>query len=344
MFEINLITIQVLIGLIFLSKFKQISNFINLFDYPDYKRKIHNKKISCIGGLFIFFNIIIILSCNFFLENTLISKNYFDRNIINFISFFFALLIIFLMGLFDDIYVLKPNIKFLILILIISCLVISDQDLVISFLRFSFFDTVYDISKFSSFFSIFCIIVFINAFNMYDGSNLQASSISIIIFTYILFLQKSIDLFSISLIISLIFFSILNFKNKLFLGDNGSLILSFIICYVFIKFYNKELILYADQVCLFMLLPVIDLLRLFIVRARNGKSPFKPDKKHLHHILLEKFEQKIVMLILLSIYFFPVLFGAITKEYLFFMIVQIILVLVLYIFLNGKSKKNVKSN
>ena len=76
------------------------------------------------------------------------------------------------------------------------------------------------------------------------------------------------------------------------------------------------MILYADQVCLFMLLPVIDLLRLFIVRARNGKSPFKPDKKHLHHILLEKFEQKIVMLILLSIYFFPV-FGAITKEYLF---------------------------
>ncbi|MDC3062400.1 undecaprenyl/decaprenyl-phosphate alpha-N-acetylglucosaminyl 1-phosphate transferase [Candidatus Pelagibacter sp.] len=344
MFETNLIAIQFLIGLIFLSKFKLISNFINLFDHPDYKRKIHNKKISCIGGLFIFFNIIIILFCNFFLENNLISKYYFDQNIKNFILFFFALTIIFLMGLFDDIYVLKPNIKFFTLIVIISCLVMLDQDLVINFLRFSFFDTVYDISKFSLFFTIFCIIVFINAFNMYDGSNLQASSISVIIFTYILFLQKSIDIFSISLIISLIFFSILNYKNKLFLGDNGSLILSFIISYVFIKFYNKQIIFYADQVCLFMLLPVIDLLRLFIVRIWNEKSPFKPDKKHLHHILLKKFKPKVVMPILLSIYFFPVLFGVITKEYLVFMIVQIIFVLGICIFLNSKSKKNVKSN
>ena len=93
-----------------------------------------------------------------------------------------------------------------------------------------------------------------------------------------------------------------------------------------------------------MLLPVIDLLRLFIVRIWNEKSPFKPDKKHLHHILLKKFKPKVVMPILLSIYFFPVLFGVITKEYLVFMIVQIIFVLGICIFLNSKSKKNVKSN
>ena len=58
MFEINLITIQVLIGLIFLSKFKQISNFINLFDYPDYKRKIHNKKFLALE-VFLYFLILL---------------------------------------------------------------------------------------------------------------------------------------------------------------------------------------------------------------------------------------------------------------------------------------------
>ena len=128
----------------------------------------------------------------------------------------------------------------------------------------------------------------------------------------------------------MIFFSILNFKNRLFLGDNGSLVLSFIICYVFIKLYNKEIVFYVEQVCLFMLLPVIDLLRLFIVRLLNGKSPFKPDNNHLHHMLIKKFNIYPTQLILFCVYSIPVFLGLFTQKYILFIILQIIIYLLIY--------------
>ena len=322
--------------MIILKLFKKISNIIGLFDYPDYKRKIHNRKISCIGGLFILINITVFFIFNFFFYENLVSKNYFSTQL-SFISFFTSLIIIFLMGFLDDKYNLKPNIKIFILILVIISLLIIDKDLRLTFLRFSFYEEVYDISNFSLFFTTLCILVFINSFNMYDGSNLQVSSLSILIFSYLLFLQNKMDFFLITLIISLTFFSILNFKNKLFLGDNGSLILSFIICYTFIKLYNNEIVLNSDQVCLLMLLPVIDLLRLFIVRIFNRKSPFKPDKNHLHHLLIKKYDLRKMKLILFGMYSIPVFLGILTGKYLLFIILQILIYFATY--LNCKKKK-----
>ena len=64
-----------------------------------------------------------------------------------------------------------------------------------------------------------------------------------------------------------------------------------------------------------MLLPVIDLLRVFIVRINNGKSPFEPDRNHIHHILIKKFNIYYTQLILLSIYLAPIIFGFITQKF-----------------------------
>ena len=93
------------------------------------------------------------------------------------------------------------------------------------------------ILKFSLFFSLFCFLVFLNAFNMFDGINLQASLYSIIIFSFILFYFTNSYLLKI-LLIYLIFYSYLNFKNKSFLGDRRSLLIAFLISYMFIKLYN----------------------------------------------------------------------------------------------------------
>lgn len=337
MFEYSFIIFLILSNIIFLIKFENISQFVGLFDHPDFKRKIHNKKISCLGGVLIFINITILLTFNFFSNEVLISKNYFEVKLLSFIFFYVSLFFIFLMGLYDDKYGLKPNIKILILSFIVLILLLVDKNLGISYLRFSFNQEVYDVTNFSILFTTLCILVFINAFNMYDGSNLQVSSISIIIFSYLLILQNYKDYFLITLIISLITFSYLNFKNKLFLGDNGSLILSFVICYVIIKPYNKEIVFYADQVCLFLLLPVIDLLRLFITRVFNGKNPFKPDKNHLHHILIKKFDIYPTKFLLFSIYSVPVVFGLFTEKYLLFIILQILVYLLVYFKLRKKK-------
>jgi len=90
-------------------------------------------------------------------------------------------------------------------------------------------------------------------------------------------------------LIYLFFFSYLNYRNKSFLGDGGTLLIAFIVSYVFIKLYNLELIRYTDQIFIYMMLPGIDLIRLFFKRIANKKNPLRPDRNHLHHLLIKKF-------------------------------------------------------
>ena len=114
------------------------------------------------------------------------------------------------------------------------------------------------------------------------------------------------------LLISLIFFTYLNHKNKAFHGDSGSYLLAFLFSYFFIKFYNQTGSISTDQIVLFMLIPGLDLMRLFVLRIYNRKSPFFPDRNHLHHVLLYKFS-----LIQTNILIFSLISVPSTLSYLF---------------------------
>lgn len=332
MVDVEFIILVFLVNIFYLIKNQYISELFKLYDHPDFKRKIHLKKIPCIGGYYIFSNIILLIFYDFFNSSKLIPYEYFQYETTNFFFFIITFIVIFLIGIYDDKYGLKPNIKLILFILVILFLVKADRDLAIKSLRFSFIESEYDISDYSQFFTIFCIIVFMNAFNMYDGSNLQVSSISIVIMLYFFSLTRTFDYLSFTVIVSLGFFSILNFKNKLFLGDNGSLILSFLISYSIIKFYNMNNFIYADEVCLILLLPIIDLLRLFIYRISSGKSPFLSDKKHLHHLILKKISYNKSILLLFMLYLLPIALAFITKKYLISIVVQVIIYSILVIF------------
>ena len=109
---------------------------------------------------------------------------------------------------------------------------------------------------------------------MFDGINLQFSAYSIIIFLGILNLNFDSLLIKI-ILISILTFTFLNLKNKCFLGDSGSLLISFIIGYFFIKLYNNEIINYTDEVVIYMLLLVLILIRLFFKRILLKKKSVK---------------------------------------------------------------------
>tara|TARA_Y100000816_G_C25688561_1_gene364347 strand:- start:99 stop:482 length:384 start_codon:yes stop_codon:yes gene_type:complete len=91
--------------------------------------------------------------------------------------------------------------------------------------------------------------------------------------------------------------------NKSFLGDSGSLLIAFIIGYFFIKLYNNKLITYTDEVVIYMLLPGVDLIRLFFKRILLKRNPLSSDRFHLHHLLLSKyfFKKTVVILVVLII-------------------------------------------
>ena len=93
------------------------------------------------------------------------------------------------------------------------------------------------------------------------------------------------------LIVSLIYIFYLNLKKNIFLGNSGSLFLGCLIGLNIILNYNLEIskIHYpAENIFIALMLPGIDMLRVFIIRISKKKNPFSPDRIHLHHLLLNK--------------------------------------------------------
>ena len=273
----------IVINLILFLYINKISKFLKLYDYPDNNRKIHKSKVPLIGGIYFFINITFYL----ILENfVLVDQTYFS-NKREIISIYFGGLIFFLMGVYDDKNNLNPNTKLILSIFAIFISISLSNKFIVNDLNFLFYEKQINLDKFSIPFTIFCILVFLNAFNMIDGINGLSISYFLICTFYLLFISIW-NLFFIILIICSIFFLYYNFKNKIFLGDSGSLLLGFILALIFIKSYNEDKIL-ADQIIILMILPGIDLLRVAISRILKKKHAFEPDRNHLHHILMKKF-------------------------------------------------------
>jgi UDP-N-acetylmuramyl pentapeptide phosphotransferase/UDP-N-acetylglucosamine-1-phosphate transferase len=302
-FYIYLLSSLIFTNLLFIIFYKSITNKINLFDHPNLKRKIHKTKIFLGGGILFEINIIvliILLSYNNFLE-----KDYF-YSLKSYISFFIIPLFLFIIGYFDDKKNLSANIKLILVSLIIYCAVTIDSDLLITEIKFNTLEKVFYLSNFSTVFSVLCFLLFINAFNMFDGINLQAGVYSFLIF-FIFLINNVLPILSIFFLITLSFYIILNYLNKIFLGETGCILISYYISYFFIKSYNIEKAFFADQIILYLLFPGLDLFRLFFYRIINKKNPFAADANHLHHYLLKKYEPVKVFIIIFLAYALPII-------------------------------------
>ena len=249
------------------------------------REKYIKKKTPLIGGVILIINLLLLI--------VLINFEYFKPILQNysFITFedlklyiIFAVPL-FLIGLYDDKFDLNPNLKLFLLGIIIFLFLYFDNSSLIMDLNFSFFEKTIHTGKYSYLFTILCYLLFVNACNMFDGINLQLILFSLFIF--IIFILKGFfSIFFILLSICLIFLGILNYRNKIFLGDGGSYLLSSIIGCTFIYQYKYfDNFFYGDEVFIILLIPSIDMLRLFIVRSINKKNPFKGDLNHFHHIV-----------------------------------------------------------
>ena len=91
--------------------------------------------------------------------------------------------------------------------------------------------------------------------------------------------------FFLPLLIFSFYFLINNIKNKLFLGDLGVYIYSFIISYLLIKTYNIEKNIFCDEILVLILFPALDMLRVIFTRILTGKNPLTADNLHIHHLI-----------------------------------------------------------
>lgn len=306
--------------------FKQndyISNKIELYDYPDNKRKLHKKKTALTGGIFIFLNLIIfffLLKIDYLQIPDLDLQT--EREIVS-----LCLLIIsqFTIGFYDDKYELNPFKKlFLSAFFIFVCLVI-DENLIIR--ELNFFTESYSIklSVFSIPFTILSFLLFLNALNMFDGIDLQVPIYTSFLFIYFI-LNENIQLI-IFILPVMLFIIYYNFKKKLFLGDSGSNLLAALISYIIIKNYNSGTeVMYCDEILLLMLVPGLDMLRLFIFRIYKGKNPFLSDNQHIHHLYFKNFSKKFTIFIIQMHIVIPLIIFSFFNYLLFILIISSIII------------------
>ncbi len=325
------ISFLLILNTILFCYYKKISRILNVYDKPDNKLKKHSNIAFPVGGIVFYLNLILILIYD--LLN--LKLNIFGLTDRSLIIFFLVFSGIFFLGFFDDKYNLNYKIKFFVLSIIIASALFFDENLQIKELRFSIIDLQISIDLIQIFISTFFILLFINALNMFDGINLQVGIYTLIICFFLYFLNPNIMIF-LYLKIFLIFFLFFNNYKKVFLGNSGSMLISFFLSYYFIKYYNLNYFNYAENVYIFMCIPGLDMFRLFIERILKNKNPFKGDNNHIHHILFKNLGLLKTTIIIQFLIFISIV---ISYYYLNF---SLFLSLIIYIFILSiyKNKKN----
>ena len=283
---------SLIISLVSIPQIMLISAKKRLFDIPDNDRKIHMRIVPNLGGIGIFFAYITTSSL-FLNPDSFRNWNYITA----------SSLLLFLTGVMDDLVSLGPSKKFMAQF-IAAFITVCIADIRLTSLHGIF--GVYELTYwYSVIFSVVGCIFITNAFNLIDGIDGLAGSIGVLCtFTMGVCLAASGNAGAASLAFSLMgaIAGFLRFNTapaKIFMGDTGSLLMGYTIsalCIMFINSYDsvKEIgrIIHSPGgalvVCLSVLfVPVFDSFRVFSTRLAKGISPFKADRSHLHHYLLD---------------------------------------------------------
>ncbi len=298
--EVLIISLILVLNLFCYLYLKKISKLLNLFDYPDEVRKLHKFKTPLLGGIFIYSSILLYI---LIIPNiTKLGYSYFY--LYSFKSIFFLIFSfssIFILGYLDDKFTISPDKKLVILFLICYIYVISDNTVRIEQIRLDFINLDIEINKFSPIFTSIFIVTFIIFSNMFDGIDGQSSFFFIFTIFILIFNNLVILNFLIFLIILLGIFFYFNIKSRIFLGDNGIFVIGFIISVLYLKTYNVYGTLSFDKLILISFFPLIDMIRVSLMRIFKGQNPMRPDTTHLHHIIKHK-KAKLIFISLLTIY------------------------------------------
>lgn len=249
-------------------------------------RSSHQSLATRSGGSSLFLSLLLI-SIFFYINN----------NEIYDFSLLIPIAIMVVVGLYDDIHKLDFKLKFIFQIIVAK--IIIDNGLIIDNLHGIF--GVFELSRIlGQVFTIFIIVAIINSINFIDGiDGLAISVIALFLLSFELFSSNLSDMFFLTLIIlgSVIPLYFFNFrkKNKVFLGDSGSLFLGAVVSIYVLKILSQDYSIkpyYDINKVIFVIsilsYPIFDIIRIFFLRLYKKKSPFLPDQQHIHHLILAK--------------------------------------------------------
>lgn len=288
-FQIAVFVIAFIISFI-LSKF--FAEYIRKFPFhkifPHEKSRFHKDKkdILKVGGMIVFISAILAIFIALIFKRDLGIPLYDLKKIAGFTV---GSILIFILGIYDDAKKIGYKTKFLWQVIATIPLIVSGY----SITRVSFFGASLEIYWLGYILMIFWIVLVTNAVNLIDGLDGLACGIAIITFSALAIISHvsyhpSIELLCFACLGSLLAFLKYNiYPAKLFLGDNGSLLLGFILAVLSLQINVKmNTLTMLSLPVLILMLPIGSTIYSFLRRLIKGKNPFMADRLHLHYLLL----------------------------------------------------------
>ena len=292
--------LSAVLGWLFIPRVLILSHRRRLFDMPD-DRKMHDTPVPRLGGI-TFLPILLICVCLVVGIWVMLGIPYvtihLDVMFIRFVLLFVGMMMLYLVGVVDDLIGVSYQAKFLVQI---ACALLFP----LSGLWIHDLSGLFWINELPAWvgipLTVFAVVYVTNAINLIDGvDGLAAGICSVSLCTLGLAAtvrgQHLFLLFAFGMLGILLPFWIYNVYgnvekgHKIFMGDTGSLTLGYLVSFLLIYMASESGMTFPKEMLIIglstMLLPMFDIVRVVIVRIRNHHNPFLPDKNHIHHKLL----------------------------------------------------------
>ncbi len=279
---INLFLTSLFLTIIFIFVLVPYALKLGFVDKPCI-RKQHTNPTPPIGGIAIFLGMLLTLW-------------FYDIHMPQQTAFIMATFLLVIVGAIDD--HVNLNVKIRLTVQVFAALIMTEiADIKITDVGALFGNDTFHLGSFSTVLTVFAVVGGINAFNMIDGIDGLSGSSSLISIGLVALLAAfynqplilHISLIFIGAISAFLVFNLRIFGRKkglIFLGDSGSTLLGYVICWLIISAsQGAERIMPPVLVLWLIAIPLFDSICIMLRRIQKGQSPFAPDREHLHHIL-----------------------------------------------------------
>lgn len=302
-FVLLTLIISATIGYIAIPRIVIIAKMKRLFDHPD-ARKVHTASIPRLGGLSFFpgamFSFAFVLGLRYYMGYEL-SLAREGNLIVELLMMISGMLLLFFVGLADDIIGVNFKTKFVVQ-------TFSGFLMAISGLAIVNLDGLFGVTELpwvvSGVLTTLIVVFVVNAFNLIDGVDGLCSGtgtiILVVLGSWYLYMGEFVySMFAFGMVgVVVVFFqyNVMGKRLKVFMGDTGSLTLGYMIIFLGLKFISVDTNTYPEVYHInspivlllgLMFVPIFDTFRVFVNRIARRKSPFLPEKNHIHHKLLQ---------------------------------------------------------
>lgn len=296
---LSTLVMSAVIGIYTIPRIVRLSRELHLYDLPD-SRKVHTIPVPRLGGVAFLPTVIISIAAvvavasRFGITFNALSEAGAPQH---FVAYLAGAMMLYCLGIYDDVHGVGYKLKFAIQIFAAFLLCVSG-------LWIASFDHIFYIDRIPYWIGMPITVIFVvyitNAINLIDGIDGLASGLSAIsLFVAILLCMMSGDIIwamlaiaYLGVVLTFFCFNVYGGKNKVFMGDAGSLTLGYTLSFIVLHFWQAHPVWnpYLHNIGIIILstliIPMLDVVRVMMSRIRDGRNPFLPDKNHIHHKLM----------------------------------------------------------